>query len=938
MADVLDLGMRLVAYPVCWTILVNGLDDLFIDVNYYSRGLFRESERVLTTAALKAEPPKRLAMMVPAWDEADVIHKMLELNLQQLDYDHDDYDIFVGTYANDLATQSRVDVIARQAKNIYKVVVPHDGPTSKADCLNWCYQQIRLVEEERGQRYDILLMHDAEDIIHPLALRLYNYLIPDHDFVQTPVFPLEMPWNAFVAATYKDEFAEHHLKDMLVREKIGGLVPSAGVGSGFDRDAFEDIAMSHSQQAFNVRSLTEDYEVGMKFRLAEKKVYFACRAIKRVREVERGFFRKRKVRLVENEYIATREFFPDKLRFAVRQRSRWILGIALQTWEEVGWKGSLPVLYCLYRDRKALVTNLIAVFGYLVAAYCMVRLVHGNVTGRVWTFDNIFPPGSVLWWLVMGNTLVLAWRSVMKYLKVDELYGPVHGLLSIPRFFVSNLINFAATCRAIAQYVDHKLTGEPLRWLKTEHVFPDAEVLRTYRRRLGDLLVERASLTDVDLAEALELQSQTGLKLGQVLSISGLVPPRAVTEAVAEQFALPVVEPDPFRIPLLLLQRLPEPDASLLGVLPLDLAGEDRAWVAVSEPPSALAGDKIEALLKMTVSYCFVPEAKIKSVRDRAYRRLVIEAPEKPQKLRLGERLIEAGHIDQEQLNIALEEQLRTGERLGELLLRQGLIDAKLLAASIGGLRAAPFRTIHPREVDPRGLRQIGYGLAALYRVVPLAPKPGSDTIEVVSAALLHEDVVETLSERLGYPVEAQLGPSLDIRLGLAVASRAAWPEGICGGLGGMDGMELAALQTDASIAPQLAQIRDRSIAEGVSPIESLLTRGEISPQRAAQLRAASLGVPLSTPSEEPIVGDRDWLPPGLVRRGDLELLRLGQGELTVASSHPTALLARDISTLFPDVAIAWRVSPAAESIQDNHDLADGVHNEQSAFGVVGGP
>jgi len=929
--------MRAVAYPVCWTILVNGLDDLFIDANYYLRGLYKDSERAITTEDLKAVTPGRIAMMVPAWDESEVIHKMLELNLEQLDYSHDDYDIFVGTYANDPATQARVDAIARRASNVYKVVVPHDGPTSKADCLNWVYQKIRLVEEERGQRYDILLMHDAEDIIHPLALRLYAYLIPGHDFVQTPVFPLEMPWHAFVASTYKDEFAEHHLKDMLVREKIGGLVPSAGVGSAFDRDAFEDIAVANSQEAFNVSSLTEDYEVGMKFRLAGKKVYFACRAIRRVREVERGIFRKRIVRLVEDEYIATREFFPDKLRFAVRQRSRWILGIAIQTWEDMGWKGPLPVLYCLWRDRKALITNLIAVFAYFVAGYCMVRLAYGEFSGRVWTFDNIFPPGSILWWLVMSNTLVLAWRSVMKYLKVDEIYGPIHGLLSVPRFFVSNLINFASTCRAISQYVMHKLTGEPLRWLKTEHSFPDAEILRTYRRRLGDLLQDQNALTDADLVEALALQRKTGLKLGQVLSISGLVAPRAVTEAIAEQFALPLVEPDPYRIPLLLLRRLPEPDSTLLGALPLDLAGEDRAWVAVSEPPSPALTEKLEGLLGMAVSYCFVPERKIHRVRDRAYRRLVLESEGRPQKLRLGERLVAAGRISQEQLRDALEEQVRTGERLGELLLRRGLISAAILAAAIGGARSAPFRSIHPRDVDPIALARIGYGLAALYRLVPLHSRPGVRAIEVVSAAPLHDEVLALLAQRLGAPAEPALGPSLDIRLGLAVAAREAWPDGIAGGLGGMDGSELEALAQEPGLAEGVGGIRDRSIAAGSSPIDWLLADGQLSSERAARVRAASLGIGLASHDQMGAFDDAAWLPPGLVRRGDLELIELGSDQLVVSSSRPTARLAREISTLFPDAAIAWRVSPGAEFAQDPRDLADGVSGEHPVLGAPGG-
>lgn len=929
--------MRAVAYPVCWTILVNGLDDLFIDANYYIRGLYKESERAITTAELKASKSNRIAMMVPAWDESEVIHRMLELNLEQLDYDHSDYDIYVGTYANDPATQARVDAIARRASNVYKVVVPHDGPTSKADCLNWVYQKIRLVEEESGRRYDILLMHDAEDIIHPLALRLYSYLIPGHDFVQTPVFPLEMPWNAFVASTYKDEFTEHHLKDMLVREKIGGLVPSAGVGSAFDRDAFEDIAVANSQEAFNVSSLTEDYEVGMKFRLAGKKVYFACRAIQRVREVERGFFRKRTVRIVEDEYIATREFFPDQLRFAIRQRSRWILGIGLQAWEDVGWQGTLPVLYCLWRDRKALFTNMIAVFGYLVAGYCMVRLTYGEVSGRVWTFDNIFPPGSVLWWLVMSNTLILAWRSVMKYLKVDEIYGPIHGLLSVPRFFVSNLINFTATCRAISQYVVHKLTGEPLRWLKTSHAFPDAEILRTYRRRLGDLLQDSRSLSEDDLAEALALQRKTGLKLGEVLSISGLVAPRAVTQAIAEQFALPLVEPDPFRIPLLLLRRLPESDSTVLGAIPLDLAGEDRAWVAVSDPPSPRMTEKLEGLLGMSVSYCFVSEPKIRRVRDLAYRRLVMESEGRPKKLRLGERLVAAGRISEEQLKEALEEQVRTGERLGELLLRQGRITAPILAAAIGGSSAAPFRAIHPRDVDPVALARIGYGLSALYRLVPLHVASGSESVSVVSASPLHDEVIALLGTRLGASVVPMLGPSLDIRLGLAVAARQAWPHGIAGGLGGMDGCELEVLENSEEGAGGVEALVERSIAEGRSPITQLLAEGSVTVGRAAMLRASSLGIDLAAADEAGAERDTSWLPPELVQRADVELIDLGADQLVVASSRPTAHLVWEISTLFPDAAIAWRVTAGAEFTQESTDLADAVTGEHSLMGAPGG-
>jgi adsorption protein B len=38
--------------------------------------------------------------------------------------------------------------------------------------------------------------------------------------------------------------------------------------------------------------------------------------------------------------MATREFFPQSIKTAIRQRTRWVTGIALQTWDRHGWRGS----------------------------------------------------------------------------------------------------------------------------------------------------------------------------------------------------------------------------------------------------------------------------------------------------------------------------------------------------------------------------------------------------------------------------------------------------------------------------------------------------------------------------------------------------------------------------------------------------------------------
>ncbi len=940
MADAFDLAIRAAAYPVCWTILINGLDDLFIDVNYFARGLFRHDRRRITVADLKSVEQKRIAMLVPAWQEADVIRHMLELNLKALDYDLDKYHIFCGTYRNDKDTQREVDSVARRVRNVHKVVTPHDGPTCKADCLNWIYQAIQLLEEKMGWRFDILLMHDAEDIIHPLELRLHNFMIPEYDFVQTPVFPLDMPWNAFVACTYKDEFTEHHLKDMLVRESVGGLVPSAGVGSGFSRDTFEEIAMANSQMAFNTASLTEDYEIGMKFRLANRRVYFACRAIERTREVERGFFKKRKVRIKVDEYIATREYFPNVVGTAIRQKSRWVLGIVLQGWDQIGWQGPIPVLYCLWRDRKALLTHLMSVVAYVVAIYALVRLFLGNMQGMPWTFDNLFPPGSVLWWLVMANTLILAWRSVMKFLAVDKIYGPLHGLLSIPRFFLSNIINFAATARAVKQFIQLKITGEPLRWLKTAHAFPSAEALRQYQRRLGELLLDRQGLTEEDLDGALKLQDKTGLKLGEVLTLTGLVTARELAAALGEQLELIVEDLDAFAIPLSLLQRLPEGDAAVLNVLPIALEDADTIRVAVSEPHDNARRAKLESLLHARVIYVFAEAEALKRARERAYRRLFASSEgwstenlpsQAPQAVvamaaharpRIGDYLLAHGHISPEQLAAAVDEQARSGEMMGELLVRRGLATPEAIGEALAARRWGGFRPIEPAEVDPASIKKISYGLCALYCIAPIKPARPGLPVPVAAASPMHPELRLLVEARLQSPCIPFMAPSLDIRRGLAIASHEAWPDGIVEGASGMDGAELLAIVNDPGWEGDTAELARAARLASKSPIEYLLGVDEVSADMAARLRARALGVPLASPAALDELGGHEWLPPGWALRDDLQLLDVRPGNILIAAPRPTPRLACEIATLFPDTAIAWRVAPFHRTLESTREIS----------------
>ena len=199
--------------------------------------------------------------------------------------------------------------------NVHLSVCPHDGPTSKADCLNWIYQRMLLHEEQTGVRFDMVLTHDAEDLMDPDALRWINYYAQWNDFVQIPVLALPTPLRELSHGVYCDEFAEYQFKDMVARQTLGGFIPSNGVGTGFSRRALELLAANHSNRIFEP-VLPHG---GLRERLPGPPPGAAAEVHPHALPPRP---RHRHARVL-----------PAAFRQAVRQRSRWVTGITLQSWE-----------------------------------------------------------------------------------------------------------------------------------------------------------------------------------------------------------------------------------------------------------------------------------------------------------------------------------------------------------------------------------------------------------------------------------------------------------------------------------------------------------------------------------------------------------------------------------------------------------------------------
>jgi adsorption protein B len=93
---------------------------------------------------------------------------------------------------------------------------------------------------------------------------------------------------------------------------------------------------------------------------------------------------------------------------------------------------------------------------------------------------------------------------------------------------VGNIINFHATINSWRKYFNEKYikikkpTTKP-KWDKTEHEFLDNNVLINFKRRLGDILLEKNLITADQLKNALNEAKKRDKKLGEILLEKNLI-------------------------------------------------------------------------------------------------------------------------------------------------------------------------------------------------------------------------------------------------------------------------------------------------------------------------------------------------------------------------------------------------------------------------------
>lgn len=433
--------------------LIGALDEFAVDVIFL---WYRVTGRTHTiTMPVSHLPYRRLsgkaAVLIPAWREDQVIGHTISHALKV--WSHKELLLYIGCYRNDPATVAEAVRAAASDPRVRIVITDCDGPTTKACCLNRLYAAMELDEQRSGERVRLVLLHDAEDMVDPAALSLLDRAIELADFVQLPVLPVPQPNSRWVGSHYCEEFAEAHGKALVVRAKLSGSLPAAGVGCGFARDMLSRLAQLDSgNRPFSDESLTEDYELGLKIAAMG------------------GRSRLLRVRGEDGRLVATRAYFPATLGASVRQKARWIHGIAFQGWDRLDWGSSLGERWMRLRDRRGPFSALVLACGYL-----LLLLTGASFLLTQFGFERTWEPTPFLWFLIYANLASFIWRGGWRFAFTARDYGWVEGVRAVLRIPFANVIAIMAARRAVFAYLA-TLRGTAARWDKTTH---DSHPVRT---------------------------------------------------------------------------------------------------------------------------------------------------------------------------------------------------------------------------------------------------------------------------------------------------------------------------------------------------------------------------------------------------------------------------------------------------------------------------
>ncbi len=124
---------------------------------------------------------------------------------------------------------------------------------------------------------------------------------------------------------------------------------------------------------------------------------------------------------------------------------------------------------------------------------------------------------------------------------------------------------------------------------------------------------------------------------------------------------------------------------------------------------------------------------------------------EQKSKIRLGERLVEAGLLTQTQLDLALREQKRTGKYLGEILSDLGFVQQEVIADFLAREARVKVIKLENLSIDKEVLKLIPFEVAKRLQAIPI--KKEGNVVTVAMADPFNVSAIDSLEQITGLKI-----------------------------------------------------------------------------------------------------------------------------------------------------------------------------------------
>lgn len=134
-------------------------------------------------------------------------------------------------------------------------------------------------------------------------------------------------------------------------------------------------------------------------------------------------------------------------------------------------------------------------------------------------------------------------------------------------------------------------------------------------------------------------------------------------------------------------------------------------------------------------------------------------------KPRIGEILVEQGHLSRESLKEALEIQKREGGLLGEILIRTGVLTEENLVTALAKQYEFPFLRISRYQVNREAVSLVPRQIAERYKALAFDSAEGLVSLAVVEP--LEDQAMAELKKRVGGTVQVFISTVSEIKNGI---------------------------------------------------------------------------------------------------------------------------------------------------------------------------